>query len=152
ASCAPYASYALWHGRRERRLGGGPVTAAALLAHAEAFGLRLQLHNGQVRVEGNGVPPDDLLTVLRSHRDDIAHLLALRGALRAAGRRAIFDDDALKHAALQRPPSWWRPEPHRPPTGAWCSCCRLRCWWTRDRMGWCCSTCHPSAGLISGDF
>jgi hypothetical protein len=53
----------------------------------------------------------------------------------------------LHEAALQRPPSWWRAQPHRPAPGTWCSCCRGRRWWTRDGgQGWCCQICHPAPG------
>jgi hypothetical protein len=51
--------------------------------------------------------------------------------------------DGCYRAALQRPPSWWRAETHRPPPGATCSCCHGLRWWSRDRRGWCCWTCHP---------
>jgi len=51
--------------------------------------------------------------------------------------------NGMMAAALKRPPSWWEAEPHRPPPGATCSCCRWRRWWSRDGRGWCCSTCHP---------
>jgi hypothetical protein len=54
-------------------------------------------------------------------------------------------------ASLMRPPSWWRPEPHEPPAGVACGCCRGVTWWTRDRLGWCCTRCHPAtevAGII----
>ena len=53
-------------------------------------------------------------------------------------------------AALQRPPSWWRAEAHRPTPGATCSCCHGQRWWSRDGCGWCCCTCHPPVHLASG--
>jgi hypothetical protein len=52
----------------------------------------------------------------------------------------------LVAASLKRPPSWWHPEPHNPTQGATCTCCAGRAWWTRDRLGWCCATCHPTQG------
>jgi hypothetical protein len=53
----------------------------------------------------------------------------------------------LQDAALQRPPSWWAAQPHRPAAGAWCACCRGQRWWTRDGgQGWCCHVCHPPPG------
>jgi hypothetical protein len=55
--------------------------------------------------------------------------------------RAIAD--GYLRAALQRPPSWWRTEAHRPTPGATCSCCHGQRWWSRDGCGWCCCTCHP---------
>jgi hypothetical protein len=48
-------------------------------------------------------------------------------------------------ASLQRPPSWWHGEPHQPTPGTCCACCAGTSWWSRDRRGWCCGTCHPSA-------
>ena len=61
------------------------MTAWAILKRAEAAGLKLRLHNGRVRVQGVGSRPAHLLTELRIHRDDIAHLLALRTALQQQG-------------------------------------------------------------------
>ena len=49
----------------------------------------------------------------------------------------------LLAAALQRPPSWSGVEPHNPMRGTFCSCCSGRRWWSRNRTGWCCMTCHP---------
>jgi hypothetical protein len=53
-------------------------------------------------------------------------------------------------AALQRPPSWWRAEAHRPTPGATCSCCHGQRWWSRDGCGWCCCTCHPRVHWAAG--
>ena len=53
-------------------------------------------------------------------------------------------------AALQRPPSWWQVEAHRPTPGATCSCCHGQRWWSRDGCGWCCRTCHPPVYLAAG--
>jgi hypothetical protein len=50
---------------------------------------------------------------------------------------------AYPRASLQRPPSWWRAEAHRPTPGAICACCGGQRWWSRDQLGWCCSVCHP---------
>jgi hypothetical protein len=50
----------------------------------------------------------------------------------------------LQAAAALRPPSWWHQKPHNPAPGAVCSCCRGREWWSRDRLGWCCSGCKPA--------
>ena len=58
----------------------------------------------------------------RLHRDMVAGLLA---------------------AAMGRPASWGHPTPHDPPPGCACTLCHGRRWWSRDRCGWCCSTCHP---------
>jgi hypothetical protein len=53
----------------------------------------------------------------------------------------------LQDAPLQRPPSWWATQSHRPAPGAWCSCCRGHRWCTRDGgQGWCCQICHPAPG------
>ena len=51
---------------------------------------------------------------------------------------------AYFRASLQRPPSWWQAEAHRPIPGAFCACCGGQRWWSRDQLGWCCSVCHPS--------
>jgi hypothetical protein len=54
----------------------------------------------------------------------------------------------LQAAALQRPPSW-SDATALPSTGAWCSCCRGRRWWSegRDPKGWRCWACHPPGHL-----
>jgi hypothetical protein len=62
--------------------------------------------------------------------------------------RAIAD--GYLRAALERPPSWWRAEEHRPPPGATCSCCHGQRWWSRDEHGWYCWTCHPPDHLAAG--
>lgn len=49
----------------------------------------------------------------------------------------------LMAVATIRPPSWVNPYPHNPTQGSACFCCGNRRWWSRDRMGWCCWTCHP---------
>ena len=51
--------------------------------------------------------------------------------------------EAYLRASLQRPPSWWWAEAHRPTPGAVCACCGGQRWWSRDQLGWCCSVCHP---------
>jgi hypothetical protein len=48
-----------------------------------------------------------------------------------------------RRAALVRPPSWTLREAHHPPPASTCSCCHGTAWWSRDRLGWCCRTCHP---------
>ena len=50
---------------------------------------------------------------------------------------------AYFRASLQRPPSWWQAEAHRPIPGAFCACCGGQRWWSSDQSGWCCSVCHP---------
>jgi hypothetical protein len=56
-----------------------------------------------------------------------------------------------RQGALTRPPSWWRPERHRPPAGAGCVCCRLGRWWSRDGgQGWACAVCHPAPAELAG--
>jgi len=50
---------------------------------------------------------------------------------------------AYFRASLQRPPSWWQAEAHRPIPGAFCACCGGQRWWSSDQLGWCCSVCHP---------
>jgi hypothetical protein len=50
---------------------------------------------------------------------------------------------AYLRASLQRQPSWWWAEAHRPTPGAICACCGGQRWWSRDQLGWCCSVCHP---------
>jgi hypothetical protein len=63
------------------------VSAAAAIAQAEAAGLRLWLRpDGQVEVEAAKPLPPDVLAELRRWREDVAHLLALRGA--AAGQQS----------------------------------------------------------------
>ena len=49
----------------------------------------------------------------------------------------------LMAVATRRPPSWVNPYPHNPTQGSTCFCCGGRRWWSRDRLGWCCWTCHP---------
>ena len=46
-------------------------------------------------------------------------------------------------AALQRPPSWTRPEAHRPTPGSRCTACRGTRWWSADQRTWQCVGCHP---------
>ena len=56
------------------------MSAAAVLARAEAAGVRLTLDAGRVRMKSERPPPPDVVTELRQYRDDVAHLLALRAA------------------------------------------------------------------------
>jgi hypothetical protein len=126
------------------------MTAAAVLARAQAAGVRLRLTpDGTVEVEADAPPPAALLDELREWRADIARMLAERdipsdpGALVGddSEREAMLahysaepsarpylpsdpDDyrDGLLTAALMRPPSWSGSTPP-PPKGAWCSCC-----------------------------
>ncbi len=60
------------------------MTASNILHHAEAAGLKLQMHNGKVRVSGKGPRPTHLLAELQKYREDIAHLLTLRERLQSA--------------------------------------------------------------------
>lgn len=60
--------------------------------------------------------------------------------------------DGYLRAALRRPPSWWCAEAHRPTPGATCTFCGGARWWSRDRCGWYCATCHPSDGLTDTEF
>jgi hypothetical protein len=63
------------------------MSAVRALAAADAAGLRLRLlPDGRVGVEGPLPLPPALMADLRRHREDVAHLLALRAA--AAGRPA----------------------------------------------------------------
>jgi hypothetical protein len=132
-----------------------------LLARARAAGLMLRIESGRLAVSGPK-PPDNLLAALRAGRDDLIQELSMEACEISPARSPAVPApspaaptealDGLRRAALQRPPSWWNREPHTPPKGAWCSCCRLRQWWTRDRLGWCCHTCHPPDGLAPGEF
>ena len=84
------------------------MSAAAVLARAEAAGVRFSLDAGRVRMESDRPPPPDVVTDLRQYRDDVAHLLALREAIAgAAGQRdparggsaATLRADAVNDAA-----------------------------------------------------
>jgi hypothetical protein len=74
------------------------VSAARAIARAEAAGLRLWLDAGAVRMEAASPPPPDLLAELRTHREDVAHLLTLRAAV-ARGGNALPDAPTAPPAA-----------------------------------------------------
>jgi hypothetical protein len=59
------------------------MSAARAIARAEQAGLRLRLRpDGRVVVQASAAPlPPDVLEDLRRHREDVAHLLALRAAV-----------------------------------------------------------------------
>ena len=89
------------------------MSAAAVLARAEAAGVRFTLDAGRVRMKSDRPPPPDVVTDLRQYRDDVAHLLALRAGVTEAARqgdpargespttpRANAADDAGEAAAL----------------------------------------------------
>jgi hypothetical protein len=96
------------------------MTAAAVLARAQAAGLRLQVtRDGKVKVQADGPPPDALLDELREWRDDIARLLTAQGRRSEPGTSfpdvlVGNDGDPERQALAQRcaaPPS---PRPYLP--------------------------------------
>ncbi|WP_376091226.1 hypothetical protein ACE7GA_21340 [Roseomonas sp. CCTCC AB2023176] len=98
------------------------MSAAAALARAEAAGIAFRLDGGRVRMEAARPPPDDVLADLRRYREDVAHLLTMREALRkpagfsaryACAREARPDDPeaAAMAAHYAAPPS---PAPYTP--------------------------------------
>jgi hypothetical protein len=129
------------------------MTAAAVLARAQAAGLRLRLRlrpDGKVKVAADGPPPAALPDELRQWRHDIARLLAAQDRPSEAGGLVGDDDDPERRAMLAhysaepsarpylpsdddaytaglRVAALQRPPswtaPTPPPRGAWCSCC-----------------------------
>ncbi|MFT8247255.1 hypothetical protein [Roseomonas sp. BN140053] len=74
------------------------MSAAATLRQAEAAGVQLHLDAaGQVRVRSATRPPPALLTALRQHRDEVAHLLTLRTALVHLDHDAAEADAMAEH-------------------------------------------------------
>ena len=122
------------------------MTAATVLAKAEAAGLRFTLApDGRVLMTAAAEPPRDVVQALRQHKADVAKLLAMRLAPPPAPS-----------------PADWRDMPFGPRRGAAfrsarmapgaCSCCAgLRWWRGADEAGpehWRCEICHPPpAGL-----
>jgi hypothetical protein len=144
------------------------TAAVGLLRRLRAAEIDVAADADRVRLRSRTPLPPDLIELVRKHKPDLLALLAgdnpptpsgLTTAdreagtarLRARSEPAVQVDD-YRRVAFQRPPSWWRREPHQPPNGAWCSCCHLRRWWTRDRLGWCCFTCHPPPRAGSAHF
>ena len=97
--------------------------------------------------------PSPLADAPRAFPDDLCDASAMRAEPRlppiASPERDRGDREhkamvtGLRAAAMRRPPSWWNPMPHNPTPGSACFCCFNRHWWTSDRLGWCCWTCHP---------
>jgi hypothetical protein len=118
----------------------------------------------RLRLRSRTPLPHGLIELVRKHKPDLLALLAgddppstwgLTAADREAGtaRLRARSDRAVqlgdyRRVAFRRPPSWWRREPHHPPSGAWCSCCHIRHWWTRDRLGWAASFATRHPGLV----
>ncbi|MCE2761383.1 MAG: hypothetical protein LW713_10195 [Acetobacteraceae bacterium] len=117
------------------------MTAATVLAKAEAAGLRFTLApDGRVLMTAAAEPPADVVQALRQHKADVAALLAMR----------------LAPPPVQ-PPADWRDMPFGPGRGAAfrsarmapgaCSCCAGLGWWRgADEAGpehWRCNACHP---------
>jgi hypothetical protein len=144
------------------------TAAVVLLQRLRAAEVDVVADADRLRLRSRTPLPPDLIELARKHKPDLLALLAgddppsawgLTAAEREGGTarlRARSDPavqlDGYHRVAFQRPPSWWRREQHQPPNGAWCSCCHLRRWWTRDRLGWCCFTCHPPPRAASTHF
>jgi hypothetical protein len=150
------------------------MTAAAVLARVHEAGGEAIIVAGRLRLRARHPLPDTLVAEARQHKNELLALLTgpilapatpEQVAEEVTDRIAIVEVDGgadparwrlvdrtthaallrrLQDVALQRPPSWWTTQPHRPAPGAWCSCCRGHRWWTRDGgRGWCCQVCHP---------
>ena len=156
---APYDSYAMG-ALGGSRVAGFRVSAAALIARAEAAGMRLRLEGERVRFTAPAEPPPDLLADLRQHREAVRAALAARATPSREHRDAWGMSDADHAAALARleaaepvaatpalpepPPSpalpWWQmdygAERGRAFVGAKaargaCPICAGRRWWRR---------------------
>jgi TubC N-terminal docking domain len=134
------------------------TAAVGLLQRLRAAGIDVATDADRLRLRSRTPLPPDLIELVRKHKPDLLALLAgdnppNSGTAKPRARSEPgIELDGYRRVAFQRPPSWWRPQPHQPPNGAWCSCCHLRRWWTRDRLGWCCFICHPPARVGSDHF
>ena len=142
------------------------TAAVSLLQQLRAAGIDVTADADRLQLRSRTPLPHGLIELVRKHKPDLLAVLAgdhpptasglVTGdreagtaRLRARSEPAVQLDD-YRRVAFQHPPSWWRREP--PPSGAWCSCCHLRHWWTRDRLGWCCFICHLPPQAISVHF
>ena len=98
---APYDSYALG-ALGGSRVAGFRVSAAALIARAEAAGMRLRLEGERVRFTAPAEPPPDLLADLRQHREAVRAALAARATPSREHRDAWGMSHAERVAALAR--------------------------------------------------
>lgn len=121
------------------------MTPSALLARAEAAGLRVYLDRGRVRLAADAPPSAALLDLLRQHRDAIAEALAAAPSATPGACQGVTADPEERRCAPA-----WSEVAAEPPPGAWCAGCGRRHkrggrWWReRDRPnGWACWTCHP---------
>jgi hypothetical protein len=145
------------------------TAAVGLLRRLRAAEIDVAADADRLRLRSRTPLPPALTELVRKHKPDLLALLAgdnpptawvltaADGEAGTTGQRARSEPatialDGYHHVAFQRPPSWWWPQPHQPPNGAWCSCCHLRHWWTRDRLGWCCFICHPPSRAGSAYF
>ena len=144
------------------------MTAAAVLARLDALGVAVAARGESLALRPASAVPPALLAKVRECKIELLALLAATDAMildDVCDAPAIRDDlpmpppstvargevfrkhrttiDGLLAASMRRPSSWWNPSPHNPTPGSACSCCSNRRWWSRDRLGWCCSTCHP---------
>ena len=144
------------------------MTAAAVLTRLHDLGVVVVARGESLALRPASAVPPALLAEVRLHKAEVLALLAANdmplsddqcdaAAIRAEmplpppgtperGRMDRENRDVvvgLFAASMRRPPSWWNLKPHDPTPGSACFCCFNRHWWTSDRLGWCCWTCHP---------
>jgi hypothetical protein len=98
---APYDSYAIG-ALGCLHVAGFGMSAAALMARAEAVGMRLRLDGDRVRFTAPKDPPADLLADLRENREAVRLALAARAAPPAKAADAWGLTEGERAAALAR--------------------------------------------------
>src|SRR5262245_44060639 len=152
------------------------MTASTLLVRLGALGVSITADGASLHLRPASAIPPDLLSDLRSYKQDLVALLAANDhgtfspttpeqnealasgdckatrsrpdwRVRECEHRAIIADEHLQ-AAQRRPPSW-ADHTAVPPLGCFCSCCKGRRWWCEQEAprGWRCGSCHPPCHL-----